>query len=271
MLTAITTSAPIRRTTSTGRLSTSPPSPRILAFDLGGREHAGDRHAGAHRLVQRPRLEHVGLARHHVGRDARNGIGRRFEVLDAIGARSRARAGTASGSPRKARPGSRGSRLPRMPISSGSGKRRSISFSRKLSSRRGGESENNVVQSTVVMMCSMSARRHAHRVEAADDRAHRRRGDVVDRDVGLLEHLEHPDVGDPAGAAAGEHEADLGAPGFRGRHRRRRRLRERLNGDDEERARGKRADGGNTAAMARVRHVGWEGTSGRAHGEDAEL
>ncbi len=53
--------------------------------------------------------------------------------------------------------------------------------------------------------------RVAARVEAADDRAHARAGDVVDRDVKLLEHPDDADVRRAARAAAAERETDLRA------------------------------------------------------------
>ena len=51
-------------------------------------------------------------------------------------------------------------------------------------------------------------RRHARGVEPADDGAHARARDGVDRDAQLLERLQHADVGEPARAAAGQHEPD---------------------------------------------------------------
>ena len=51
---------------------------------------------------------------------------------------------------------------------------------------------------------------HAAGVEPADDGAHRGAGDDVDGDVLALEHLQHADVGQPARAAAGQHQRQLG-------------------------------------------------------------
>ena len=48
----------------------------------------------------------------------------------------------------------------------------------------------------------------AGRVHAADDRAHARAGDLADRNVLALEHLEHADVRRAARAAAAEDESD---------------------------------------------------------------
>jgi hypothetical protein len=62
--------------------------------------------------------------------------------------------------------------------------------------------------------------RVAARVEAADDRAHARADDVVDRDVQLLEAPDDADVGHAARAAAAEREADA-ASARRGRGGRR--------------------------------------------------
>jgi hypothetical protein len=54
-------------------------------------------------------------------------------------------------------------------------------------------------------------RRVSCAVEAADDRSHTGPGDVVDLDVQFLEHANHPDMSDPAGPSAGQHQADSGA------------------------------------------------------------
>ncbi|MDT4822537.1 selT/selW/selH selenoprotein domain protein [compost metagenome] len=48
-------------------------------------------------------------------------------------------------------------------------------------------------------------------IEAADHRAHAGAGDGVDLDALFLQRLEHADMGQPAGGAAGQHQAD---PGF---------------------------------------------------------
>ncbi|MNF63128.1 hypothetical protein D3C84_448220 [compost metagenome] len=51
----------------------------------------------------------------------------------------------------------------------------------------------------------------ARRIEPADHRAHAGAGDGVDLDALFLQRLEHADMGQPAGGAAGQHQAD---PGF---------------------------------------------------------
>ena len=56
-------------------------------------------------------------------------------------------------------------------------------------------------------------------IEAADDGAHAGARDRVDRDVQLIEHLQHADMRGAARAAAGEHKADAGPARVRGRRR----------------------------------------------------
>ena len=60
-------------------------------------------------------------------------------------------------------------------------------------------------------------RRHAARVQSADDGAHAGAGDAVDGNLQVLEHLEHADVRDAARAAARQHQADPRAGGRVGR------------------------------------------------------
>ena len=45
------------------------------------------------------------------------------------------------------------------------------------------------------------------RVQSADHRTHAGTGDGMDRDIACLELLEHTDVGQPPGAAAGQYQA----------------------------------------------------------------
>ncbi len=51
-------------------------------------------------------------------------------------------------------------------------------------------------------------------IEPAHDRAHARAGDCVDRDVHLLEHADHADVGRAAGTATAQHQPDTGPRGL---------------------------------------------------------
>ena len=76
-------------------------------------------------------------------------------------------------------------------------------------------------------------RRQAGRIGAADDRAHARARHAIDRHVQLLQDLDDPDVGGAAGAAAGKDEADLRS----GRCRERERQRGDGNEDDSTHAR----------------------------------
>ena len=56
----------------------------------------------------------------------------------------------------------------------------------------------------------------ARRVTAADQRAHARTGDAVDRHVQLLEDLQYADMGPALGATAGQHEANARSLGWLG-------------------------------------------------------
>ncbi len=59
----MTMSAPLARATSTGRLSTEPPSVKSLAVDDDGDEDAGDGHGGAHGLAEGAVVEDVHFCR----------------------------------------------------------------------------------------------------------------------------------------------------------------------------------------------------------------
>ena len=54
-------------------------------------------------------------------------------------------------------------------------------------------------------------RRHAGGIRAADEAAHAGAGDEIDGDAMFFEPAEHADVGEAAGAAAAERDADLRA------------------------------------------------------------
>ncbi len=113
-------------------------------------------------------------------------------------------------------------------------------------------------------------------VEPANHRAHARAGDEVDRDPQLLEDPEHPHVGEAAGAAAAEGEADaraagrhLGLPLGALRHDRgaaaERLVRDRIDGPgDRRRVGGGRRDDGKTGR--RGDGDGGERATGRAGG-----
>ncbi len=159
-----------------------------------------------------PCVEDVGLAGDHVGRHRAKRDRQAVEIADRRRPCSVSSCRKSSRLPPDSAPWKPRISPSRKPISSGSGNRVSRCLSRKLSSRarrRIGEQRRPVDRGDDFLH---RRRRHAARVEAADDRAHRRRGDVVDRNAQFVQHLEHADVRDAARAAAGEHEADPWAP-----------------------------------------------------------
>ncbi len=156
MLTAMTTSAPIWRTTSIGRLSTRPPSPRIRPRTSTGEKMPGTDMLARIASYNGPSVKTYGTPATMSVATARNGIGslsrsRMPSALAVSSCRKSSRFAPLN-APWKPR-----TSPSRKPISSGSGKRKSICLSRKSSSRRGGESENSVFQLSVVTIVCISA------------------------------------------------------------------------------------------------------------------
>ena len=252
MLTAMTMSAPIARTTSTGRLLTRPPSPRMRPSSSTGANIPGTDMLARIAWYRRPAVEHDLLAGDHVGRHGAIGDGQLVEVLDALDAARElvqeeleVAAGQRALEPEELAVAvahlepHREQRLLLLAPEADVAPRRAVGQQR-------GPADGAQVTLHLV-------RRHAARVEAADDRAHRRGRDEVDRHAHFVQYLEHADVREPPGAAARQHEADLGAR-LRGRRvRRGGRLSRRGLGDEpcREQQRGK-AGGGNKAPHAAV-------------------
>ena len=75
MLTAMITSAPMLRATSTGRLSTSPPSPRICPFTSSGEKTPGTDMLARKAAARSPRSITTALPVSMSVATARNGVG----------------------------------------------------------------------------------------------------------------------------------------------------------------------------------------------------
>ena len=185
-------------------------------IELHRREDDRDRHARADRPGEVAPGDLDGLAGLDVGRDRVERDRKLLEVVDPRGGQGRGREEEARAfcrrpepggivnppSSRPPAPGHRGSRLP----CGGT----SASWPRRVVV----EDVDPVGRADDLLQLRGAV---AGRVEAADDRAHGRARDAVDRDPKLLEHLEDADVRSAARAAASEGEAD--AAGLRAAQR----------------------------------------------------
>ena len=208
MLTAITTSAPIAFTMSTGRFLTSPPSPRTLPSNSMGAKTPGTdmlpriaTYSGPRsKTTSRPSTMSVATARNGIGRRSkqpasswrhREPVQQQLELLAGERAGGQAWREIAESELQR-------NRVDRFLLLAPNG---------EVAARRLVREERRPVEAREELL--QLRRRHARRVEAADERAHAGRADVVDRHAQFLQHLEHADVGEPACRAAREHEPDL--------------------------------------------------------------
>ncbi len=213
MLTAMMRSTPIARATSTGRLSTSPPSPRMRPSTSIGREQAPaptcSRAAPAPgRRRGRPPPRRSPCRWRPRGRESAGRRSRRLAHRQRVAAQQQLELAARHRADRQHRLSAQAlqadldRRGTRSPPPCGAGPRLS----------RGSRVENIASKSTRQSSRLQRLGAHAAGVQAADDRAHRGAGDRVDRDALALEHLQHAHMRQAARAAARQHQADARTP-----------------------------------------------------------
>ena len=182
--------------------------------DLHRREHARHRHARAHGLVEAPGVEDDLLARDHVGGDRAVGDRQLVEVLDVVDvARELVQEELEIAARQRAlEPEEFAVAIAELERER---KRRELFLAAEADVAALGTVGQQGGPAHRAELALHLVRRHAARVEAADDRAHGGAGDVVDRHAHLVQHLEHADVREAARASARQDEPHLG-PRLRG-------------------------------------------------------
>ena len=212
MLTAMRTSAPALRAVITGKFSATPPSTSSRPSISIGAKRPGNamlaRMASAtfprDRTIPSPLATSVAVARKGIGSLSKSSTERRGEgelAEDEVELLPLDEAG--------------GER--RLPVLDADGELREERGLVELAPERLVVARHLVLEGAVPVHRGEGVlhllRRHAGRVEAADDRAHAGPGDEVDGDVDLLQDLQDADVRGAARAAAGEDEPETGPGG----------------------------------------------------------
>ncbi len=180
------------------------------AVHLERGEHAGDGAAGIQAIEQRALVEGHHLARVEVDR---NGGQREPQVVESLAALEEAREGTAQARGRLDR--TRGHGLDRDAAAlheveqAVPGADDGLAVVVAVRDERGPLRGELAVAGVAVEGLPDLGGVLVARIEGTDDRAHARAGDHVDGYVGLVQCIEHAAVGETAGAAATEGDADL--------------------------------------------------------------